>query len=48
MFKKKRKMVNQASGYENLTDSEDERGQQNCSPDSSSDIQEDPPIIANV
>ena len=48
MFKKKKEMVNQASGYENLTDSEDERGKQNHPPESSSGIPEDRPITVDT
>ena len=44
MFKKKKEMVNRANGYENLTDSEDERGKQNCPPESP----EDPPITVDT
>lgn len=48
MFKKKKEMVNQANGYENLTDSEDERGKQSYPPESPSGIPEDAPITVDT
>ena len=45
MFKKKRKMVNQADGYDKITDTEDEIQEEPYSPDSSGDAPEDSPII---
>jgi len=45
MFIKNRKLVNRASGYEEITDPEDEGGEEQYSPDSSSDLPEDSPVI---
>ena len=49
MFIKKRKMINQASGYEKITDpTEDEKKQEVYSPDSSRDASEDSPIVPDI
>lgn len=48
MFKKGRKLVNEASGYESITDQEDGREDQTVSPDSpySDIISDDPQVIS--